>query len=78
MSALRFFTGIIMIVGLIAGVAECGSIMDNAQSAIHEVYAVATAAAYFVFAYILARAIENIVGSYIKRRAERNQEASDE
>ena len=78
MNALRFFTGVIMIIGLIAGAAECSSIMDNAQSAIHEVYAVATAAAYFVFAYILARAIENIVGAFMKRRAEREREAPDD
>lgn len=67
MGTLRLITGIIMVVGLIAGVAECSSIHDRADSAIHEVYAIATAAAYFISAYVLARAIENI-GKFIQSR----------
>ena len=76
MGGLRLATGIIMIVGLIAGGVECNSILDQAQTSVHEVYAVATAAAYFVFAYILARAIENIGKSirYYQERRKRTPE----
>lgn len=45
MGGLRLITGIIMVVDLIAGGVQCNSILDQAQSSIHEVYAVVTAAA---------------------------------
>ena len=60
MSYVRLISGVVMVAGLVLGTAECTSIHDDAESNIHEVYGVATAAAYFIFAYILARAIENI------------------
>ena len=77
MGGLRLVTGIIMIVGLIAGGVQCNSILDKAQTSVHEVYAVATAAAYFVFAYILARAIENI-GKAIKDFQERRKQTPED
>ena len=58
---LRILTGIIMIGGLVGGVFECNSITERAESNIHEIFAIATAAAWFIFGYVLARAIENIV-----------------
>ena len=62
-----------MIVGSIAGGVQWNSILEKAQTSIHEVYAVATAAAYFVFAYILARAIEN-PGKFIRDVQERRRQ----
>ena len=57
---MRIVTGIIMLVGLLYGYIEYSSIMEAAESNIHEIYAVATGAMWFIFGYILARAIENI------------------
>ena len=73
MKLLRVATGVIMLLVLFGGAYECKSITDRAQSAIHEVYAVATAAAYFMFAYILARAIENIAEALWKRSKRNSQ-----
>ena len=78
MKALRVITGVIMLVGLAWGANECSQIMDRAQSAIHEVYAVATAAAYFIAAYILARAIENIGSYFYWRRRARSDKAKQD
>ena len=47
-----------MLVGLVIGVRKYLSIEADAVSAIHQVYAVATAGMWFVGAYILARAVE--------------------
>ena len=60
MPKLRLLTGILMMGGLVAGILQCNSITEEAQSNIHEIYAVATGTAWAIFAYILARAIENI------------------
>lgn len=52
-----------MVVGLIVGIAECNSIMGRAESSIHEIFAIATAVAYFTGFYILGRAIEALAPS---------------
>ena len=57
---MRIVTGIIMLLGLLYGYIEYSSIMELAESSVHEVYATATGAMWFIFGYILARAIENI------------------
>ena len=56
---MRVASGIIMIVGLLVGVVQCSVIQSGAQSNIHEIYAVVNGVAYFIGAYILARALEN-------------------
>lgn len=60
MKKVRFYTGIFMIVGLVLGLGQCAIITADAEAVIEEIFGVAGAAAWFVFAYVLARAIENI------------------
>ena len=58
MRFVRGISAVLMIIGLIVGSTECSSIMDRAESGIHEIFAIATAVAYFTGFYILARALE--------------------
>ena len=47
-------------VGLVLGLDQCAIITADAETVIEEIFGVAGAAAWFVFGYVLARAIENI------------------
>ena len=74
MRILRVVTGIIMLLGLLYGYAQYHSIMELATSSVHEVYATATGAMWFIFGYILARAIENI-GGWIRHKYQEERKA---
>ena len=62
-----------MVVGLIVGIAEYYSIMSRAESSIHEIFAIATAVAYFTGFYILGRVIEDLAPS-VRRASRRSRE----
>jgi hypothetical protein len=74
MNGVRMISAIVMLGGLLYGAVECSRIHDRAETIMQQIFAMITAVAYFTFAYILARAIENI-GFYIQAR--RRQEPQE-
>ena len=56
----RTTAGIIMLLGLLIGVGACVYIESEAAAITHQIYAVAIGTAIFIFAYVLARAIETL------------------
>ena len=61
---------------LAIGAAECQSLKDQAESAIHQIYAVASGGAVMVGGYIVARAIE-IIAEAIAGHAEQQRPGND-
>lgn len=59
----RVLSGVIMVLGLVIGFMSCSYATSEAQSNVHEIYAVAFGTALAIFFYILARAIENFGGA---------------
>ena len=76
MNNIRVVSGLIMLAGLGIGVATCRSAEAEAVSVMHQIYAVAQAIAVFLFAYILAKAVDSIVISAMRDwKEEKRQEA---